>query len=87
MQPLQNYIGATIRIGQDILCLPYAGFFKGGNTRPRVETECIKNMQNKEFYYEHTVNFMVVYYVHKIYTDFFPLKISSEMFLKTFCTR
>ena len=27
MQPLQNYIGPTIRIGREILCLPYAGFF------------------------------------------------------------
>ena len=27
MQPLQNCIGPTIRIGQEILCLPYAGFF------------------------------------------------------------
>ena len=26
-QPLQNCIGPTIRIGQEILCLPYAGFF------------------------------------------------------------
>ena len=26
MQPLQNCIGPTIRIGQKILCLPYAGF-------------------------------------------------------------
>ena len=25
-QPLQNYIGPTIRIGREILCLPYAGF-------------------------------------------------------------
>ena len=27
MQPLQNFIGPTISIGQRILCLPYAGFF------------------------------------------------------------
>ena len=27
MQSLQNCIGPTIRIGRDILCLPYAGFF------------------------------------------------------------
>ena len=27
MQPLQNCIGPTIRIGLEILCLPYAGFF------------------------------------------------------------
>ena len=27
MQPLQNCIGPTIRIGREILCLPYAGFF------------------------------------------------------------
>ena len=27
MQPLQNCIGPTIRIGQKILCLPYAGFY------------------------------------------------------------
>ena len=27
MQPLQNVIAPTIRIGQEILCLPYAGFF------------------------------------------------------------
>ena len=26
MQPLQNCIGPTIRIGWEILCLPYAGF-------------------------------------------------------------
>ena len=26
MQPLQNCIGPTIRIGLEILCLPYAGF-------------------------------------------------------------
>ena len=26
MQPLQNCSGPTIRIGRDILCLPYAGF-------------------------------------------------------------
>ena len=28
MQPLQNCIGPTIRIGREILCLPYAGFLK-----------------------------------------------------------
>ena len=28
MQPLQNCTGPTIRIGREILCLPYAGFFK-----------------------------------------------------------
>ena len=28
MQPLENCIGPTIRIGREILCLPYAGFFK-----------------------------------------------------------
>ena len=27
MQPLKNCIGPTIRIGQEIRCLPYAGFF------------------------------------------------------------
>ena len=27
MQPLGNCIGPTIRIGREILCLPYAGFF------------------------------------------------------------
>ena len=27
MQPLQNCTGPTIRIGREILCLPYAGFF------------------------------------------------------------
>ena len=27
MKPLQNCIGPTIRIGREILCLPYAGFF------------------------------------------------------------
>ena len=27
MQLLQNCIGPTIRIGREILCLPYAGFF------------------------------------------------------------
>ena len=27
MQPLQNCIGPNIRIGREILCLPYAGFF------------------------------------------------------------
>ena len=26
MQPLQNCIGPTIRIGREIRCLPYAGF-------------------------------------------------------------
>ena len=26
MQPLQNCTGPTIRIGREILCLPYAGF-------------------------------------------------------------
>ena len=30
MQPLQNCIGPTIRIGREILCLPYAGFFTLG---------------------------------------------------------
>ena len=29
MQLLQNCIGPTIHIGQEILCLPYAGFFLG----------------------------------------------------------
>ena len=28
MQPLQNCIGPAIRIGREILCLPYAGFFR-----------------------------------------------------------
>ena len=27
MQPLENCIGPTIRIGREILCLPYAGFY------------------------------------------------------------
>ena len=27
MQPLQIWIGPTIRIGREIWCLPYAGFF------------------------------------------------------------
>ena len=27
MQPLQNCICPSIRIGQEVLCLPYAGFF------------------------------------------------------------
>ena len=27
MQPVKNCIGPTIRIGQEILCIPYAGFF------------------------------------------------------------
>ena len=27
MQPLPNCIGPTIRIGREIRCLPYAGFF------------------------------------------------------------
>ena len=27
MQPLRNCNGPTIRIGREILCLPYAGFF------------------------------------------------------------
>ena len=35
MQPLENCIGPTIRIGREILCLPYAGFF--------FETSKIKN--------------------------------------------
>ena len=30
MQPLQHCIDPTIPIGQEILCLPYAGFFKEG---------------------------------------------------------
>ena len=30
MQPLQHCIGPTIRIGREILCLPYAGFFCTG---------------------------------------------------------
>ena len=29
-QPLQNCIGPTIRIGREIRCLPYAGFFGMG---------------------------------------------------------
>ena len=37
MQPLKNFIGPTIRIGREILCLPYAGFFctksRGGGSR------------------------------------------------------
>ena len=27
MQTLQNFIGPTIRIGREIRCFPYAGFF------------------------------------------------------------
>ena len=27
MPPLKNYIGPTIPIGREILCLPYTGFF------------------------------------------------------------
>ena len=27
MQPLQNCIGPTFRIGREILCFPYVGFF------------------------------------------------------------
>ena len=30
MQPLQNCIGPTIRIGREIQCLPYAGFLTQG---------------------------------------------------------
>ena len=29
MQHLHNCIGPTIRIGREIQCLPYAGFFSG----------------------------------------------------------
>ena len=28
MQPLENCMGPTIRIGQEIFCLPCAGYFK-----------------------------------------------------------
>ena len=42
MQPLQNCIGPTIRIGQEILCLPYAGFFfkKGSPQPPLPGSDC-----------------------------------------------
>ena len=28
MKPLKNCVGPTIRIGREIHCLPYAGFFE-----------------------------------------------------------
>ena len=29
MQPLQTFIGPTIRMGRESWCLPYAGFLRG----------------------------------------------------------
>ena len=36
MQPLQNCIGPTIRIGREILSLPYAGFL----SEKKLESYC-----------------------------------------------
>ena len=33
---LQNCIGASIRIGREIQCLPYAGFFTSGLHNPKL---------------------------------------------------
>ena len=35
MQPLRNCNGPTIRIGQEFLCLPYAGFFYMFSTKEK----------------------------------------------------
>ena len=35
MQPLQNCIGPTIRIGREILCLPYAAFLHNASERKK----------------------------------------------------
>ena len=41
MKPLQNCNGPTIRIGREILCLPYAGFF----THERVLTAILDSQK------------------------------------------
>ena len=43
MQPLRNCNGPTIRIGREILCLPYAGFFIEG-----FYIFTLTNLENKE---------------------------------------
>ena len=46
MQRLQNCIGPTIRIGREILCLPYAGFFKDKYCATKKITHLKNNNKN-----------------------------------------
>ena len=60
MQPLQNCICPTIRIGRETLCLPYAGFFvlnlslEGTNMAIPKATAKIKNAQGLSQYLHST---------------------------------
>ena len=53
--PLQNCIAPTIRIGQEILCLPYSGFFLKQITQPlkKEETNHATSPKLYRSYYPH----------------------------------
>ena len=45
MQPLENCIGPTIRMGREILCLPYAGFLTKRNAW-ELDVQCCSEIQD-----------------------------------------
>ena len=59
MQPLENCIGPTVRIGQKILCLPYAGFF---NAEATIWCPYIARPHNINYLLNHKSIFM--YFIH-----------------------
>ena len=52
MQPLQNCIGPTIRIGREIFCLPYAGFFTAVFTQIKIFAKLLKSLSKKNNNYD-----------------------------------
>ena len=49
MQPLRNCNGPTIRIGREILCLPYAGFF-AIDLKYQLKQKCMRTLNNCIYY-------------------------------------
>ena len=49
MQPLQNCIGPTICIGQEILCLPYAGLLYSGFWYQLLSFKCFPLVFKSDF--------------------------------------
>ena len=70
MQPVQNCIGPTIRIGREILCLPYAGFllksfFIGAIICTHLEIQCLlcaRLVPILNLYYNFTTHLKHLYY-------------------------
>ena len=55
MQPLENCIGPTIRIGQEILCLPYVGFFSSLYAKDMIQNLFYTLLHQKIYKYRRTI--------------------------------